>query len=166
MKGKRAAKDRPVIEATLSKSLLGGQTITRNSHRFPDREAVVYGDTRLTYKQFNSRINKLAHAFLGRGIKKGGKVAILAFNCNQFLEAYYALGKVGGVAVPLNFRLHPEELTYIVNNSGAEAFIVGVAFVETVKGMQNDLLNVKHYISITEQPVDGMLHYESWIASK
>ena len=165
MEGKRAIRDRQAIEANLGRRLLVGETITRNSHRFPDKEAVVYGDTRLTYKQFNSRINKLAHAFLELGIKKGGKVAILAFNCNQFLEAYYALGKIGGVAVPLNFRLHPEELTYIVNNSDAEAFIMGEAFVETVKGMQKDLPNVKNYISITEQPVNGMLHYESWIAS-
>jgi fatty-acyl-CoA synthase len=164
MKGKQEAKDRQALELTLAKRLLVGETITRNSRRFPDKEALIYGDIRLTYKQFNSRINQLAHALMGLGIKKGSKVAILSFNCNQFLETYYALAKIGAVAVPLNFRLHPEELTYMVDNSDAEAFMMGEAFVETVKGTQKDLPKVKHYISITERPVQGMLHYETWIA--
>ncbi len=164
MKGKQDTKDRQAIELALSKRLLVGETITRNSRRFPNKEALIYGDTRLTYKQFNSRINRLAHAFMDIGIKKGNKVAILSYNCNQFLEAYYALSKIGAVTVPLNFRLHPEELTYIVDNSDAEALMMGEAFVETVRGMRDNLPKVKQYISITEKPVKGMLHYETWIA--
>ena len=138
--------------------------IARNARKFPDREALIYGDTRLTYKQFNARINQLAHALLDLGIIKGSKVAILAFNCNQFMEAYFALAKIGGVAVPLNFRLHGEELKYILNHSEAEAFIMGEAFTEMVSGIQKDLPKVKNYVSITDKPVEGMLHYETWIA--
>ena len=164
MKSKQLAKDRQAIEEALGRRLLLGTTIVRNVHKFPHKEAVIYGKTRLTYEQFNSRINRLAHALLDIGIKKGSKVAILSFNCNQFLEAYYALGKIGGVAVPLNFRLHPEELAYMVNHSDAEAFIVGEPFVQMVKDMQKDLPQVRKYISITEKPVKGMLHYENWIA--
>jgi acyl-CoA synthetase (AMP-forming)/AMP-acid ligase II len=99
----------------------------------------------------------LAHALLDIGIKKGSKVAILSFNCNQFLEAYYALGKIGGVAVPLNFRLHTEELAYMVHHSDAEAFIVGEPFVQMVKEMQKDLPQVRKYISIAENPDDEPL---------
>ena len=164
MKSRQLAKDRQAIEGELGRRLLLGETIVRNVHKFPDKEAVIYGKTRLTYKQFNERINRLAHALLDIGIKKGSKVAILSFNCNQFLEAYYALGKIGGVAVPLNFRLHPEELAYMVNHSDAEAFIVGEPFVQMVKDMQKDLPQVRKYISISEKPVKGMLHYENWIA--
>jgi acyl-CoA synthetase (AMP-forming)/AMP-acid ligase II len=164
MKSKQLAKDRQAIEEALGRRLLLGTTIVRNVHKFPHKEAVIYGKTRLTYKQFNSRINRLANALINIGINKGTKVAILSFNCNQFLEAYYALGKIGGVAVPLNFRLHPEELAYMVNHSDAEAFIVGEPFVQMVKDMQKDLPQVRKYISITEKPVKGMLHYENWIA--
>jgi fatty-acyl-CoA synthase len=147
----------------LGKRLLLGETIARNSRKFPDKEALVYGDTRLTYSQFNARINRLAHALMDIGVRKGSRVATLSFNCNQFLEAYFALAKIGAISVPLNFRLHPEELTYIVDHSEAEAFITGEAFVPVVQGMQKDLPRVSHYISITGEPVDGMLHYESWI---
>jgi acyl-CoA synthetase (AMP-forming)/AMP-acid ligase II len=164
MKSKQAVEDRQAIEEALGRRLLLGETIVRNVRKSPDKEALVYGKTRLTYKQFNARINRSAHALLDIGIKKGSKVAILAFNCNQFLEAYYALGKIGGVAVPLNFRLHPEELTYMANHSDAEAFIVGEAFVGDVKGMKKDLPKVRKYIAIADKPVKGMLNYENWIS--
>lgn len=163
MKGKQAVRDRQAIEEALGRRLVLGETIVRNASKSPDKEAIVYGKTRLTYKQFNARVNRLAHALQDIGIKKGTKVAILSYNCNQFLEAYYALGKIGGVAVPLNFRLHPEELVYMINHSDAEAFIVGETFIATVKGMKKDLPQVKHYISITEKPIRGMRHYETWI---
>jgi fatty-acyl-CoA synthase len=149
------------IEEALGRKLLLGELIARNARKFPDREAVIYGDTRLTYREFNARINRLAHALMDMGIKKGEKVAILLFNCNQYLEAYLALGKIGAIAVPLNFRLHTEELTYIINDADAVAFILGEAFVDTFRGIQKDFPKVRQYISLTEKPVEGMLHFET-----
>ena len=156
--------EKRTIEEVLGRRLLLGELIARNSRKFPDKEALVYGEVRLTYKQFNARINQLAHALLDLGIKKGSKVAILSFNCNQFLETYFALGKIGGVAVPLNFRLAGEELVYIINHSDAEALIMGEAFIETAKGLRTDVPEVKHYISISDKTVEGMIKYESLIA--
>jgi acyl-CoA synthetase (AMP-forming)/AMP-acid ligase II len=152
------------VEEILGRRLLLGEVIARNGRLFPNREAVVYGRKRFTYRQFNARINQLAHALLALNIKKGSKVAILLYNCNEFLEAYFALAKIGAVGVPLNFRLGIEEIKYIVNHCDAEAFILGEAFVQNVKGIQKDLPQVKTYISVSEKPVEGMLHFESWIA--
>jgi fatty-acyl-CoA synthase len=154
---------RQEIEEALGRRLLLGEIIARNARKFPDKEAVIYGDTRLTYRQFNARINRLAHALMDLGIKKGEKVAILSFNSNQFLEAYFALAKMGAIAVPLNFRLHPEEVNFIANDADAVAFIMGEGFVDTIRGIQKDLPKVKHYISVTGKPVEGMLHFESLI---
>src|SRR5512136_2872084 len=152
------------IEETLGRRLLLGEAIARNSRLIPNREAVVYGRKRFTYRQFNARINQLAHALLALNIKKGSKVAMLLYNCNEFLEAYFAVAKIGAIGVPLNFRLGAEEIKYIVNHSDSEAFILGEAFVQNVKGIQKDLPQVKTYISVSEKPVEGMLHFESWIA--
>jgi fatty-acyl-CoA synthase len=157
----RFMQSREAIETALGRRLLLGELVARNARKFPDREAVVYGNTRLTYREFNARVNRLAHALMDMGIKKGEKVAILLFNCSQYLEAYIALAKMGAIAVPLNFRLHPEELTYIINNSDAVALILGEAFVGTVRGIQKDLPQVRQYVSVTEKPVEGMLHFES-----
>src|SRR3990172_11011047 len=149
------------IRDALARSLLLGELIARNSRKFSNKEAVVFGETRLTWCEFNARINRLAHAFLDMGIAKGDKVAILLFNCNQYLECYYALGKIGAMAVPLNFRLHPEEIVYIVNDADAVAFVVGEQLIDTIKGIQKDLPLVKHYISVSSAPVEGMLHFET-----
>ena len=157
-------KDKKAIEEALGRRLLLGEMMSRNARKFPDKEAMVYGQTRLTYKQFNARINRLAHALMDIGIKKNDKVAILAFNCNQFMETYFALAKIGGIAVPINFRLHPEEMTYVINQSDSKALITSEMFVEIARSIQKNLPQVKNYISISEQPIDGMLHFESWIA--
>jgi acyl-CoA synthetase (AMP-forming)/AMP-acid ligase II len=124
---------------------------------------VVFGDTRLTWQEFNARINRLAHAFVDMGIAKEDKVAILMYNCNQSLECYFALGKIGAVAVPLNFRLHPEEIAYIVTNADAVALVVGEQLVDTARSIQKELPLIQQYVSVTPAPVEGMLHYESLI---
>ncbi len=151
------------IQEALARRLLLGELIARNARKFPDKEAVVFGDTRLTYREFNARINRLAHAFIDMGIGHGDKVAILMFNCHQYLECYFALGKIGAVAVPLNFRLHPDEIVYITNNADAIAMVVGEQFVDTMRGIQRELPLVKQYVSVTATPVEGMAHYETLI---
>jgi fatty-acyl-CoA synthase len=149
------------IEEALGRRIILGELIARNARKFPNKEAVVYGDTRLTYHEFNARINRLAHALMDIGIEKGEKVAILLFNCNQYLEAYFALAKIGAIVVPVNFRLHPDEIAYIVDNADAVAFILGETFVDAIRGIQNKLPKVRQYISLTEKPVEGMLHFET-----
>lgn len=156
-------RSKQAIQETLGRRLLLGEMMARNARKFPDQEALIHGETRLTYTQLNARINRLAHALMDLGIKKGEKVSILAFNCNQFMETYFALAKMGGVAVPINFRLHPEEMTYIINQSDAKALITSEAFVDVANGIKKDLPQVKDYISISDKPVKGMLHFESWI---
>src|SRR3972149_6680685 len=151
------------IQKMLCQRLLLGELMARNSRKFPDKEAVVFGETRLTWREFNARMNRLAHAFMGMGIGKGDKVAFLMFNCNQYLECYYALGKIGAVAVPLNFRLHPEEIVYIVNNAESVAVIVGEQLVDTIRGIRKELPLVERSISVSSAAVEGMLHYETLI---
>ena len=154
---------RQAIQEELARRLLLGELIARNARKFPNKEAVIFGDTRLTYREFNGRINRLAHAFQDMGLGKGDKVALLMLNCNQYLECYFALAKIGAVAVPLNFRLHPDEIVYIVNNADAVAMVVGEHFIDTIRGIQKELPLVKQYVSITAAPVEGMFHYETLI---
>ena len=59
------------IEEALGRRLLLGELVARNSRKFPDKEAIVYGDTRLTYREFNARVNRLAHALMDMGVKRG-----------------------------------------------------------------------------------------------
>ena len=130
----------------------------------PDWECVVCEDVRLTWKQFNERINRLANGLSGIGVEKGTKVAVLALNCHRYLEIYYALAKLGAVAVPLNFRLSPEELTYVTNHSDAEFFMADVGFMEVANAIMPSLDNMKQSIALNG-PEEGWLDYEEMLSA-
>jgi acyl-CoA synthetase (AMP-forming)/AMP-acid ligase II len=130
----------------------------------PDRDCVVFEGKRYTFGQVNERSNRLANSLTKLGIKKGDMVAILQVNCNQFLEAYYAVAKLGAILNPLNFRAKEDELTYMLNNSGAVALFVGDRYVNMVNAMRPNLTYVQHYISIDGKQ-ENMHYYENLISS-
>ena len=93
----------------------------------------------MTFRQWNERSCRLANALLGLGLAKGDRVAVLAYNCVEWLEIYAATAKAGLVAVPINFRLVGAEIRYIVENcEAARAHRPGRA-VERVEEIRADL---------------------------
>jgi len=130
----------------------------------PDRAAISFEGKKYTFAQLSERVNRLANALSGVGIEKGDVVAILQVNCNQYVEAYYAVAKIGAIFVPLNFRAKNDELVHMLNNSDAKALFVGERYVDQVNSMRPELPLMKHYISI-ESKQDGMLYYEDLLAS-
>ena len=78
----------------------------------------------LSFAQWDDRASRLANALLGLGLAKGDRVAVLAYNCVEWLEIYAALARAGLVCVPLNFRLLAPEIAYIAQHSDARAVIV------------------------------------------
>lgn len=100
--------------------------------RFPDKTALVFGAERYTYEQANNRINRIANALLARGIKAGDKVAFLFPNCCEIVLLYYAIQKIGAVAVPLNFRLIAREIALLLKNSDSSFLFFDAAFADKV----------------------------------
>jgi len=98
--------------------------LVRSAMVFPDKEAVVYGDTRRTYRQFYERVNRLASALKNKGIGKGDKVAFICPNTPPMLEAHYAVPMIGAALVSINIRLSANEIAYIINHSDAKALFV------------------------------------------
>lgn len=84
----------------------------------------------LTYKDFNDRVNQLAHFILKKGIKKSDRVAILLRNSIEFIISYFAIAKIGAIAVPLNIMLTFEELDFIIQDAKASALITSESFEE------------------------------------
>jgi len=142
-----------------------GTLFTKAARTFPQRLAIAYGDYELTYQQANERINKMANALLNLGIKKGENVAIVLHNCPEFIETLFACFKAGIGTVPINFRLHPKECAFIIDNSEAVAVVLGDDFRDSLYALKKEMPRVKHYICITE-PSEGMLHYETLIKDK
>jgi acyl-CoA synthetase (AMP-forming)/AMP-acid ligase II len=142
-----------------------GTLFTKSARTFPERLAIAYGDSELTYRQAHQRINQLANALRGLGIQKGAHVAILLPNCPEFLETLYACFKAGIGTVPINFRLHPRECSFIIDDSAAAAVILGEDFRNPLYQRKGEMPRVKHYICMTD-PLAGMLHYESLLKNQ
>lgn len=101
--------------------------------RFPDRTAVVFKGRELTYSQFNAAVNQTSHVLSDRcAVQAGDRVAYLLPNCVEILQTYYAVQKLGAVAVPINFKHIARELAYLVGSSGASVLVFAADFAEKV----------------------------------
>src|SRR5271167_4910818 len=94
------------------------------AQQYPRRTAVVCNDERFTYAQMADRVSRLAGALRHAGTQPGDRVAFLSSNCHRLLEAYYGVLEAGAVLLPLNIRLAPTELAYILNDAGATVLFV------------------------------------------
>ncbi len=114
---------------------------------YANKEAVVFGEKRFTYRQFADRIYRLANFLKKIGITQGDCIAILHHNSNEFLECYFAAAELGSILNPLNFRLSPKELAHILKDSGATLLIVSDRFSSQVSSLlkQDTYLKVVVY---------------------
>jgi fatty-acyl-CoA synthase len=98
--------------------------LARAEHLWPNREALVCGNLRLTWAQAAERVLRLANGLAARGIGRGTQLAILHPNCHVFFEAYHAAAWIGATLVPLNVRLAPKELAAIVDDAECRLLVV------------------------------------------
>ena len=131
----------------------------------PEKLAAVCGNTRLTFRQTVERAARLASALDRLGIRSGDRVAVLALNCHRFFELYYGVPQMGAVIVPINFRIPPSEIKYILDHSGARALAVDDTLAPLVDSIRSQLETVEHFISISDAPRDGYLSYEALLSN-
>ena len=98
----------------------------------PDREAVVYGTRRLTFRQLDQRATQLAHYLRAQGISPGDRVGLYLYNCNEYLEGALAAFKLGASPVNINFRYVEEELRYLCDDADLKALIFHREFAPRV----------------------------------
>ena len=116
-----------------------GQALSLNARLFPDRPGASDLERSMSFLQWNRRSCQLANALLGLGLTKGDRVAILAYNCVEWMEIYAATAKTGIVAVPVNFRLTGGEIQFIAENCGAKAVIVQDTLAENIEAVRGEL---------------------------
>ena len=92
--------------------------LRRSAYVFPDKVAVVHGDRRYTYRQFEERANRLASGVRALGLQRLDRVAIIAPNTPAMLEAHFGVPAAGMALVPINTRLNTDEIGYILKHSG------------------------------------------------
>ncbi|MFF0522150.1 acyl-CoA synthetase [Actinomadura nitritigenes] len=106
-----------------------GDLVHRTARRYPGKLAVVGGDERFTYAEFDAAVNRAANALAGRGLAKGDRLALLSHNCWQYAVLAFATAKLGVVLVPVNFMLGADEIAYILGHSGASGIVAEGALV-------------------------------------
>ena len=141
-----------------------GDWVRFSTTLYPNKEAVIFGDVRLTYKEFNGRINKLAQALLKAGVKKGERIAILATDCHQYLEINFAAAKIGAIFVPLNFRWREDDVEYGINYAQAVVLFVGDDYQAMISSMRAKLPTIKLFIAVTGSAA-GMDKYDDLLST-
>ena len=135
-----------------------GLFLTKRAFLSPDHETLVETEPerRLTYRQLNSRCNQAAHGLAGIVLRKGNRVALLFKNSAEYVELSFALAKMGAIMVPLNWRLAPPELEFILSDSGALALAFDPEFEETARTLRHNAKTpVKHWISAGGQELSS-----------
>jgi len=132
---------------------------------YPERTAIVFGDTRLTYAQVNGAANQVANLLVSRGIEPGDKVALSCPNLPYFSLVYWGILKAGGTVVPLNVLLKGREVAYHLNDSDAKAYFCFQGTPELAIGAEghagfSETDSCEHFFVITadpaaESPIEG-----------
>lgn len=128
---------------------------------YADVEAVVDGQRRFTYAQYAERTHRLANALRGMGVQPGDRVSFLTYNSHQLLEAYYGVLEAGAVLNPLNIRLSPPEIGYILGDAGSKVVFFHADFEPMVAAFRSSLGSGVRFI-----PMEGAAdEYESLLAN-
>ncbi|MBL7203279.1 MAG: long-chain fatty acid--CoA ligase [Desulfobacteraceae bacterium] len=136
-----------------------GRYITRSALYYPNNIALIYGDKRFTYKEFEHRTNRLAQGLLSLGLKKGDRIAIQSWNRSEIVETEVACYKTGMVRIPINARLSLSETLYVLNDSGANAIVIGPQHMGPLLENEAKLKTVEHFICMENAPKGKISYY-------
>lgn len=134
-----------------------GEMLERNARLFPEKAAFVCGEESISFRDYRNRVYRLINVLLELTLTKGKRMAVLSRNSIRYFELYGAADRGGFILVPLNFRLKPHELAFLLNDSGAEVLFFESFYAEVVGEIKKKLETVSHYI-VLDGP--GQLSYE------
>ena len=115
------------------------ETLRKAATFFPEKEAIVCGGKRWKYREFADRVACLAHHLKSSGVERKDHVAVLHPNCHYFLESYYGITRAGAASVPINYRLSPLEIAFILRDSESKVLIADPAFEKQVDAIREEI---------------------------
>ncbi len=137
-----------------------GHILEYNSNCFSNNKAIVSRERSLTYGQFNSRVDQLARAFANIGLKKSDVCSLMLHNSQEFLEAYFAISKLGAIANPLNYRLSELEIINILNHAKPKVLVIKDDFIEGFSQEFFDKTDGITIVVVGEEQDGAFLNYE------
>ena len=112
------------------------RSIEAHALRAPEKTAIVAGGERISYSELLQKVNRLAGALNGLGLKRGDRLALLMHNCPEFIISFYGAMKLGLITVSLNVMYKEDEVSYILEHSQPKALIVHEDYLPVVDGIE------------------------------
>ena len=139
-----------------------GSLLPMHARQRPGHTAVVFEESRLNFREFNARVNRLANALSRLEVKKGDKVATILPNCLSLLETYWAAAKIGAVVVPLSPLLREKALAALLQDSDTGTIIASPDFAEPLAAIRKELKNIpgERYLLTGSSRVAGFQSYD------
>ena len=138
--------------------------LRRTAARLPAKLAVVCGETRWTYAEFDGIVERLAAGFAQRGVGKSERFAIFARNSHAFAAMRFALARIGAVLTPINFMLKPEEVAYILGHAGARWLATDTGLAPVARAARQLAGVVEHLVWLpseeASEPQTDMLSFD------
>ena len=128
--------------------------------QFPEKTGVICRNEQFTYSQFAERCARLATALRTAGARHGDRIAFLSTNCHRLLEAYYGVLEASCILLPLNIRLSPEELAFVLNDAEARFLFLEPMFLPLVDALRPIVPSIEAFVLLHGTPE------ASWIAEQ
>jgi acyl-CoA synthetase (AMP-forming)/AMP-acid ligase II len=129
-----------------------GDVLRRNAQFFPQRTAIVCGNTRISHRDYLARSERLAAGLVAQGIKAGDRIAIAARNCLELTDLYGAAALTGAIVLPVNWRLNADEMAYVLADGEPALIIAGPEDQPTIAGIREKLPSGTKYFGISASP--------------
>lgn len=117
----------------------------------PNQEIVYADQRRMTYRDLEERVHRLAGALAACGVKPGDTVAVMDWDTNRYLEAFFAIPMMGAVLHTVNVRLSPEQILYTINHAEDDVILVNREFLPVLEELKDRIETVKHYILLDDE---------------
>jgi acyl-CoA synthetase (AMP-forming)/AMP-acid ligase II len=128
---------------------------------YPEKEALVCGDERLTYQEFGRRVDRVSSTLQGIcGLEKGDRAALLFTNTLEFCICYFAVTQIGAICQPLNYRLSEKEMLYQLTDTGAKVLILEDAYRKLIQSILPELKDLEHVFVTGGEVPQGFSAYD------
>jgi len=127
-----------------------GYLLEDKARTIGEKTYLLHQDRKITYREMNENVNRVANSLINLGVKKGDKVCMIMANSVEFLNTWYALAKIGAVGVPINHALKGNLLRYVVENSGASVIVVDADLADRVVFIQDAIGKIETIVVVAD----------------
>ncbi len=122
--------------------------IERNAQVYGNRLAFVSGEQRISHRDYARRVQRLAAGLAAIGLVKGDRVAVLAQNCQEYIDLYGAAARLGLILVPVNWRLSADEIVYVITDTTPKVIVVGAEYRPVIDGARDRFSFVEGFFTL------------------